>query len=362
LLTTDCEDFVDLPFFGSDGAPPSVRRPQFVVQVSDAGAEEWAEALVSVRVEMGLAPAVDAVTLHVANEARAPGVAVGDEGTVELGYEDSGAELVFTGTVAGVRHSLAGSTRVTLLNGSGRLARLRVNQSFRQQKAGEIVEELVGQVGMSGDRIEDGIEYPFYVVDSGRSVYGHIGLLAARNGFLAYVTPEDRLDFRPIVAEEAEHTFTYGVDIVAFHLADATPVNGRVTLTGEGAAGSNGVEAWSWLVKEPASVQHTAGSDDPARRRSEPSLRSGAAVEEGAAGLLATQTLTNQTGVLHLPGAPSVRAGSVVAVAEASQESLDGLYLVRHLRHRYDKRGGFGTRLYVSKAGEGGFRILDFGL
>src|SRR5512134_1042749 len=98
---------LDLPL-GLGTQPAAVRRPLFAVHfgggsgnaggvLESAGSalglaggsdDPWAAALVSLTVEMALAPEVDVAVLHLANEARAPQVAVGDTGTIELGYTD----------------------------------------------------------------------------------------------------------------------------------------------------------------------------------------------------------------------------------------------------------------------------------
>ena len=50
-------------------------------------------------------------------------------------------------------------------------------------------------------------------------------------------------------------------------------------VTGEGAAGDQGSDAWYWLRKDPASNQSTAGSGTPLRTASVGALRSAEAVE-----------------------------------------------------------------------------------
>jgi phage protein D len=347
---------VGIPFFGGS-APPAVRRPTFAVNLGSASADTWAGALVSLAVEVGLAPAVDALTLQVANEARAPGVAVGDSGTVELGYEDSGNELVFTGQVDAVQRSLAGTTRITVVNGGATLARLRLDRSFQQQTAGGIVQALLGEVGLSADGVEDGIDYPFYVIDAGRNAYQHIARLARRNGYLAYLTPEGKLSFAPFAGGQAEQTFSYASDILALDLADATPAAGSVTTTGEGAAGSQGSDAWSWLVKDPSGVQSTAG-DGTALPIPDSSLRSSEAAQAAAEGLAGGLSLMQYTGSLLVPGTPAVTVGSAIEIADAPQSELNGLCLVRHLRHHFDKQRGFTTRILFSQTGAGGAGAL----
>ena len=62
---------------------------------------------------------------------------------------------------------------------------------------------------------------------------------------------------------------------------------GAVTTVGEGAAGSQGQEAWSWLVKDPSSVTGSAGSGGPERLIQDASLRSTEAAQGAADGIVA---------------------------------------------------------------------------
>ena len=121
---------LDLPL-GMTAQTASVRKPTFAIHIGDGDAggtgglleaaggalglaggsdNPWAAALVSITVDMNLAPGVDVAILHIANEAHAPQVAVGDKGSIELGYADGENVTVFTGQVEAVRSALAGAT------------------------------------------------------------------------------------------------------------------------------------------------------------------------------------------------------------------------------------------------------------
>lgn len=343
---------VSLPFT-TESSPPTVRRPDFVVNVGSDGADAWAESLVSLTTALGLAPSVDAVKLQIADDDRAPAVEVGDTGTIELGYEDSGQTLVFTGQVATVEHNIRGTTRVTMSNSGVLLAQARLDQSFQQQSAGAIVNSLLSEVGVSPDTVEDGIEYPYYVVDSGRSLLQHMARLAQRDGFLAFLSPEDKFCFLPFTVGQADCSFAYGNDILVLQLNSQSSTR-SVTVTGEGAAGSEGSEAWSWLAKDPSAVQKTAG-EGPARPVSDPALRSGAAVDTAAQALAERHGAWGQTGLLTVPGAPTVMVGGSIEIVDAPQTGLNGLAMVQRVCHHYDKMEGFITTIWFARVGEDGF-------
>ena len=154
---------------GGASAPAAVRAPVAEVAVGGGSADDWAKVLVSLSVEAAAAPAVGAVELVVGPGG--PGAAVGDTGTVKLGYGDDGPDDVFAGAVHAVHRNLDGSVRVVVADAAAPLAAMRLNQSYEQRSAGEIVKDLAGQAGVSVDRADDGPKLPFYVVDDRSSAW-----------------------------------------------------------------------------------------------------------------------------------------------------------------------------------------------
>jgi hypothetical protein len=229
-----------------------------------------------------------------------------------------------------------------------------VDQSYEQQAAGDIVTDLAGRAGVPTGTIESGVSLAFYVVDGGRSAYQQVAALARRSGYLACMTVEGELGFGPPAAGEPVQTFTYGQDILGLELAQGTPVVGSVETVGEGAAGSQGQDAWSWLVKDPSAVSGSAGSGEPLRARQDGSLRSSDAARSAAEGWVGAVGLTNLTGRLLVPGAPAVVVGCAIEIADAPQTELNGSCLVRRVSHRLSKREGFTTLIDFSRNGGSG--------
>lgn len=339
---------------GANGAVPGVRKPALSVSFGSGSAQEWQEATISVVVEASLCPLVDAVKIHLSPLAGAPSVAVGDTGSVSLGYADSSAEPVFSGQVESVRRAISGATYLVATNGGAALSRLKVNQSYEKQTAGEVVSNLASTVGVSAGTVEDGLTFPYYVADNFSSAYQHIARLATRSGYLAFFTPAGTLEFKPFATGEPVQTFTYGADILSLSVSQATPWLGKATVTGEGASGSQGDEAWSWLLKDPTSVTATAGQEGPELQISDPSLRSREAVQMAADALASSAAMASVTGALLVPGAPLVAVGSAIEIAQAPDDTSNGLFLVTGLRHRFSKGRGFTTLAQISKVGAGG--------
>src|SRR5688500_18934963 len=205
---------VSLP--GGTSAPPGVRRPTFTIAFAAGGGgggalgglasvasslgltggarDPWKESLVTLSVESGLAPRLDLLEIVLSGNSQAPAVAVGDTGTVKLGYADGEEVTVFTGKVDRVRRRLDGSVILNASN-AAQLAHLRVNQSFEQQKAGDIVNDLIGRTGISAGTVENGADFAFYAVDDRCSAYAVIADLARRSGLIAFIDHEGKLSF-----------------------------------------------------------------------------------------------------------------------------------------------------------------------
>jgi phage protein D len=370
--------------FGSS-ATPAVRRPVFVVQFGGAGADggpggragtvgsalgitpgsgvdAWKQHVLALTVEMGLAPFVDVAELVLAAGPGAPPAAVGDAGTIALGYTDNAATLVFTGKIDRVRQGIHGTTRLTATNGGGQLAAFRLSQSYEGQSAGDIVQALAAAAAVATDTVESGNNLAFYVVDSGRNAYQQIARLARQSDYVAYCTAENKLRFLPFAEGGPVAMFTYGDNLLALEIAEATAAPGAVTVIGEGAAGSQGANAWGWLVKDPAAVTGRAGAGTPERLLQDPALRSSNAAQKAADGASSAAGRFTIAGQLLVPGAPAVMVGSTIEIADAPQAIANGRFLVHRVRHALSKGAGFTTLIAFSKASGGGAGGLSGGL
>jgi prophage tail gpP-like protein len=339
--------------FGSGSSVPSLRRPVFEIEIGSGAAADWAPALVAFSVEAVLAPGVDRATILASPLDSAPSVSPTDSTAISAGYEDDSAVGIFQGQVDAVRFAIQGPTRIVAVNGGSQLACLRVNQGYEQRTAGDILSDLASRAGVDTDTIEDGVTYPYYVIDDGRSAWRHIAELARKNNFLAYFTTEGKLVFQPVPSGSPVQTFTYGQDILALDANSANASAGKVTAIGEGAAGTQGNDAWAWIVKDTSSVSADAGDGAPERLLPDASLRSADAVRRAAAGASAAFDRSRLAGRLLVPGAPAVTAGSIIEIAGAPHDSLNGSVLVERVCHRYSKKAGFTTAIAFCATGGG---------
>jgi hypothetical protein len=194
----------------------------------------------------------------------------------------------------------------------------------------------------------------------------HVADLAAKSGFLARFAADGSLDFGAASEGEPAQTFAFAQDVLALDAAERPPAAGAITVVGEGAAGTQGDAAWSWLVKDPSGVTGTAGSGDPARLLRVRSLRTSDAAGGAAEAAAATAASGATTARLLVPGAPKATVGATVAVQGTPDGGLDGNYVVRGVRHRYAKREGFTSLLLLTRSGDaaggGGLASLVGGL
>ena len=328
---------------------PAVRKPAFSLSFGSGSADDWARSLATVSVEAGLAPAVDAAEVVLASRDDAPKVALGDTGDVSLGFDDASTDAVFKGAVRAVHHTVSGTTRVVASNGGAVLAAFRVDQGYEQQSAGDIVKDLASKVGVDPGAVESGPSLPYYVVDSRSTAWEHVARLAELSGFAAWFGADAGLHFAPLQAGAPAQTFTYGEDILELDAQEAPPLPGEVMVVGEGAAGSQGSDAWSWNVHDSLPVTGSAGSGDPSVLIQLGALRSADAVNGAAQGFAATAKLGALTARLLVPGAPKAAVGSTIAVASAPDDTLNGSWIVRGVRHRLVKARGYTSLLLLAK-------------
>jgi phage protein D len=336
--------------FGSDEVSGGLTAAVGLEQDLD---DPWAGRVVSVDSEAGIGPFVDVVTMNFKEDGSSPKVTLDDKGTVALGYADSAIDLVFTAKVTEVKRFILGTTRICAVNGGAILSRLRVNQSYEQQAAGDIVSDLAGQVGVDTDTIRKGPKFAYYVVDDRQNAYQHISTLARKSGYVAYFTTQGKLNFAPLSESQPIQTFRYGQDIIKLQVNESTPLIDGVTFIGGGAAGSQGQEAWPWLVKDPSPITVQAGTGNGGRLVRDPSLRSAEAIKTAADAAVLASGHDALTGRIVVPGAPTVTVGSTIAIADAPNAALNGNCLVMRVRHEFSKLSGFVSRVDFSKSANG---------
>ena len=311
--------------------------------VSAAQPDPLTEALANLSIQLAAAPFVSICRMRFLPRSDFPGLAAGDEISVELGYGDS-LTPVFAGSVATVA-GRAGWLEVLASSKAAALARLRENSAYEQRGFADLLQTWAGEAELTPGDITQGQSYAYLAIDDRRSLWEWIARLARHSDVPAWVDAQGQLQAHassgPPVA-----SFKYGEDILMLDAAARDPVAGQATAVGEGSAGRQGSDAWAWLAKDAGGVSASAGGGAGAASMAQDgALRSPAAVTSAADGMAAgAQRLANTVRV-SVPGNPQLDVASVFALEGCPGGQGDGSYAAIEVRHRFDTRSGFVTEV-----------------
>ena len=225
------------------------------------------------------------------------------------------------------------------------LLKLRVNKTYEGRTAGQIVRDLAGQAKVKTGAVEDGITFPFYVIDDRISAGRHIQRLAERCGFDTYVRPTGELEFRKFTKASADYVFTYGQDILDYSLETLVERASDVVVFGESPASSQGNAAASWLTKGFQKGQAAGGRGAEKVLVQDPAVRTTAAANLRAQGVLRRSHQRARIGTLRALGRPEVQLGDAIRIEKAPDDRLNDVFQVRALRHHLSRHRGLVTEL-----------------
>jgi phage protein D len=301
------------------------------------------------RVELGMDGAADRLVLDL-GQVGTLRPAVGEQVTVELGYTDGqDPQQVTVAAVVDADPDLRAHRVVGLA--AEALLRARVDRTFESATAGSIVNELAQAAGVDVATADDGIDFPAYVVDARRSVYHHIGELAAVCGFDRYVDNEGKLVFTLFTGGRTSHVFEHAKHILELHLDRCAAQATQVTVVGESPGAAKGNNSWAWFAQKLDPFAGRAGSGDRTLLMEHGALRTAAATQQAAQAILTDLTRRTATGDVLVTGAPEVRLGDALRLSGVPEPGVDGTYQVRSVVHDIRKDTGFTTRI--------GFRSIE---
>ncbi len=253
----------------------------------------------------------------------------------------SGLGTEGAGTVEAVESGID-RLKVDCLGNQIKLMRMRGDRTFINQSAGQIVSALAGDAGVSTDTVEDGIDFPVYLMDSSVGFYEHCARLARKCGFDLYTTDEGDLVFAAFSITSADHTFKFGEQILSASAERSVPLD-VVTVIPESPASSGGDDTTSWFVKDPSSHRGEAGGGAIGLIMSDPFVRTKDAAEKTARGRLYFSKRDSVSGTVELMGSPQVKLGQAVALEGVPKAGVDAVYQVMAVRHSLDPWQGFRT-------------------
>jgi len=230
-------------------------------------------------------------------------------------------------------------------------ARARTDRVFSNQGLAQIVGDLANDAGIDTGQIDSGDTYPYFVADSAQTVLDHLLSLAQLEGMDVYDDADGAVVMRRFEKSGADRKLYHGIHLLDARVFHDVPALDRVQVTGEGPSSAGGSEKWHHLLKDPTSVQSTAGQGSGARLLSRAAARSGDAAGRLAKGRLAAAIDNATRGALRLVGDPTITLGDAVEVVDAPWPETNGVYKVTRLRHRITKRDGYVTTLGVTGMG-----------
>lgn len=300
-------------------------------------ADPLTDALSSAQVTLMAAPGVATCTLRFLPRGDFPALALGDALTLKL--SDGGdPQPVFAGEVARVSGG-HGQLDVLLAGPSAKLARIRRHASYENQGFADLLSAWASEAGLSAGRIDDGPDYAFFAIDDRLSLWDWIARVARHAGVPAWADAQGALNAHQPGGQPVA-TWRWGETVLALDTRARDPVVTGARIVGEGSAGRQGSDAWSWLAKDDRSA--TAGSGPVA---SEGGLGSLAAVSAAALGAVGGAARVADVVAVSVPGTAAIDVGSVFALEGCPGGEGDGQWQAVEVRHRFAARRGYVTEV-----------------
>ena len=268
-------------------------------------------------------------------------VKIDDPVTISLGFGSKQTQ-VFSGIVDAIQASIS-SLRLLGLSQMVKLMKLRLNQSYLKQNAGDIVKDVCNKTGVSAGDIQDGVALPSFYISHDVPTYDCVRALAERSGYDVYLTPKNKLNFKEYNPTTI-HNLAYGKDVLHVEAAHLSPAKGA-RVFGESPSSMKGSDTAHWLTKDE--VEGSAGSG-PGLLLSDPAIRDKATADAVARSRLAQARQTLCASIVSY-GKPEVKLGDSVNLDGFSNKLLKGGFKVRTVEHSFDKTSGFKTRIVCSK-------------
>ena len=294
------------------------------------------DALSSLAIDLVAAPGLATCRLRFLTRSDFPALALGDAITVKLG---TGADpvAVFAGNVAKVS-AHAGALEVMLAAPAAKLARIRRNAGYESQSFRDLLSTWADEAGLEGSEIDAGPDYAFFAIDDRLSLWDWIARLARHADLPAWTDAQGRLNARkPAGAPVA--SFKYGETVLSLRSHARDPVTTGARIVGEGSAGRQGSDAWSWLAKDAQGVSAGAGGAMPGAVEQDGALRDLASVAAAALGASAGAARIADGVEVRVPGTPTIDVASVIALQDCPGGEGDGSWRATQVRHTFSSAG-----------------------
>lgn len=284
------------------------------------------------------------------SQAESSRVANGTDLTAYLGYDDNLTD-VFEGKIDAF-HFRYPKFYVHAVSDMFLLTLKRFDKFYEQQTAGAIVKDLCQAAGVRVDEVSDGVQLPYYAVDSNRNVYEHIRYLAGISGFDVYTTNKNKLMFKKYQAKE-KHVLEYSKNLIKINKVERTKLIDSVKVFGESPSSSQGAQTTHWLSKQK--VQGTAGNEGG----NEIIIEDRVIKDEDTAKQVADAVFERlKSGIFlittEILGDPKIMLGDSVTIQGMPHDPMNGEYQARSVEHYFSKTSGFITTIKCRGTPNGG--------
>lgn len=320
----------------TSGAPVGGLMAMVASLLGAPQADPWADHLREIEITLAVAPALSSARLLLASTEQTPNVALDDLLKIELGYDDSFTPL-FTGPVI-ARQQDGVSLSLKLASQAHAFTRLRQNSAHENRTLADLLRLWAGEAEVETGQLATGPTYPYLAIDDRRSLWSWMAELAADAGAWLWLDGDGKVNCQP-AGGPVVRSYGYGTDLLDLRFVERNTLPGTVTVVGEGAAGSQGSQAWSRLVKDSQAVRAQAGQGDPRFMWQRGALRSLAAAQTAAGGWSDAARQQQITVEVRVPGSPELLPGQLFNLKACPRGEGDGDYLLHRVRHRYDRHG-----------------------
>jgi hypothetical protein len=288
---------------------------------------------------------------------------IGTPLTVRLGYEETGVVQVFTGTIDKIQFTLSRSV-ISALGFGWRLAGIYINKTFEPQSSRSIVGRLCDRAGvLLKDRdgvLPSDLTFPVpYVVDDKESLYEHIEKMAQRVNYDYFVNHKGELVYQPYRQPDDPDQIcacSFGGNVKAAELSRFFRQDCVIRVYGESPSPTKGADTYSWIANDPGlrvqaqtQVSGTISGGPPRRIIvSDPIIRDMESAEM-VADACAARLSREYTGLITVLGEPRARLAGTVELKNMPDTSMNGLFKITRIFHRFEKRTGFVTIIDVEK-------------
>lgn len=312
--------------------------PSFKIKIGNVTFEsEKSNEVISIDVSLDISVLADSCNIILQRSPRTEKFKKGDEISISLGYTDK-LENVFVGKINDTDFNIT-EVKIFGLNYASNLINLRVDQAYENQSAGSIVSDLAKKAKVTIGEISDGINFPFYFINSTKNAYEHIHEIAEKCGFDVYIIGS-KLYFKKY-EKEALHNIEYGKNLINAEFFEKKQKAACVKVRGESPSSFKGGSTSHWLTKKD--VEGVSGEGN-FLLISDPSVKDKDTAEKFAKAKL-EEILTSFSQTITIVGDSKIKLDDTIKVKNMSNEKLNGEFKVIGIEHLLNKTDGFITTI-----------------